>query len=46
MTTYRVQVKQAGDLGDRKRVVGGFEGAGEKRLLPDRLIGKLRVDAR
>ena len=35
----------AGDLGERVGVVRRLERAGEKRVLADRLVGELRVDA-
>ena len=36
----------AGDLGHRVPLVGGFERAGQKRVLGDRLRGQARIDAR
>ncbi len=46
LAAHRLDRKDAGDFGDRVRVVGRLQRTGEQRALRDRLRGEFRVDAR
>ena len=45
LPAQRLTQLDAGDFGDRLPLIRGLQLAREQRLLADRLLGKLRVDA-